>query len=30
METISIRAYTNDDSQIEAIKAFIESLEDQV
>ena len=26
METISIRAYTNDDSQIEAIKAFMKAL----
>lgn len=26
METISIKAYTNDASQIEAIKAFMEAL----
>ena len=26
METISIRAYTDDDSQIEAIKAFMKAL----
>ena len=25
METISIRVYTNDDSQIEAIKAFMKA-----